>query len=139
MVLPKIETAIWKALSEAAHNIVTSPAMSIYEPGEIIPKGSAPCILLSDVRNDKVRWGVGTDSILSGTLMITAHWPLAEAITHTQLMEIGGTIAANFPADRCLQWGGVRVRITRDSDVLASYVDGLFRVLPVRVFWSNML
>ena len=138
MVLPKIETAIWKALSDAAHDVVVSPSMTVYEPGEVIT-ASPPYILLSDVRNDKTRWGVGGENTLSGTLMLTVHWPLAKAITHTQLMEIGGTIADNFRSDRCLQWGGVRVRVWRDSDVLAPYVDGVFRVMPVRVFWTTTL
>ena len=138
MVLPKIETAVWMALSEAAHAIVTSPVIPIYEPGTVVSV-TPPYILLSDVRNDKTRWGIAGENELTGTLMATVHWPLSKAITHTQLMEIGGTIAGNFPSDRCLQWGGVRVRIWRDSDVLAPYIDGAFRVMPVRIFWTTRL
>lgn len=138
MVLPKQETAIWFALKAAAEDVITSPVMPVYEPGAAIT-AEPPYILMSDVRNDKVRWSIAGDSILSGTFMLTVHWPLSRAVTHTQLMELGATIAANFPADKCMQWGGVRIRVWRDSDVLSSYVDGPFRVVPVRIFWTTTL
>lgn len=136
MVIPKLETAIWQALTDAAHAVVTSPVMTVYEPGAIIT-GQPPYILLSDIRNDKVREGINASvgHQQSGTLLLTVHWPLSQPITHLQLVEIGATIAGNFTADKCLRHGQANLRVTRDSDVLASFVSGNFRVLPVRVFW----
>ena len=142
MVLPKTETAIWLALKSAVSQIITNPVLPTFDPGAIVepPASSAPFLLLSDVRNDKGRPFIGKgDAVQSGTLMLNVQWPLARPVDHTQLMELGATIAANFPADKCIQYGGVRIRVTRDSDALASYIDGIYRVVPVRVFWTTML
>lgn len=142
MVLPKTETSIWLALRSAVDQIITNPTLPTFDPGAIVtpPSNNAPFLLLSDVRNDKGRAFIGKgDHVQSGTLLLTVQWPLVRPVDHTQLMELGATIAANFPADKCIQYGGVRIRVTRDSDALASYVEGAYRMVPVRVFWTTML
>ena len=132
--MPTPETSIYIALKNRAFTLPTYP---VIEPGAIIPLANAPHILLSDVRNDKERWSIAGDSIQSGTFMLTLMWPLVTPVTHVQLMEAAGLMAAHFPADLCLSFGGISIRVTRDSDALSSYVDGAYRVVPVRVFWST--
>jgi hypothetical protein len=139
MVLPQVSTRIWMALSDAAHDVITSPVMPIVEPGELVALANSPHILLSDVTNDKERWSIGGDHTLSGTMILTVMWPIASKISHTALKEIGAVIANHFPADRCMQYGGVRIRVTQDGDPLPAYVEGAYRVLPVRIFWSTVL
>lgn len=147
--MPSIETTDWLALKGRVDTLVTDPVMPRFEPGAIVtpPKdavGPLPYILLSDVTNDPARVGLssrgisGVDHIRSGTLMLTVQWPIARAVTHTQLKEIAGQIAAHFPADTCMTFGPSRLRVTADASALPAYVDGAYRVVVVRVLWSSM-
>src|SRR5690606_38807935 len=98
--MPSIETTDWLALKSRVDTLGTDPAMLRFEPGDIVtpPKDGdnkrLPFILLSDVPNDPARVGIsrrgsaGVDHIRSGTLMLTVQWPIARAVTHTQLKEI---------------------------------------------------
>ncbi|ALC12476.1 phage tail terminator-like protein [Sphingopyxis sp. 113P3] len=147
--MPSIQTTDWLALKSRIDTLVTNPAMTKFEPGDILTpptdaNGPAPYILLSDVTNEPVRVGlsarpvVGVDHIRSGTLMLAVQWPIARAVTHAQLREIAGQIAAHFPADTCMNFGQSRLRTTRDADAMQDYVDGAYRVAVVRVFWSSI-
>ena len=147
--MPSIETTDYLALKSRIDTLVTNPAMTVFEPGAIVTPpsdatGPAPYILLSDVTNEPVRVGLsarknaGVDHIRSGTLMITVMWPIARAVTHVQLKELAGQIAAHFPADTCMTFGPSRLRAIQDADALPSYVDGAYRVAVVRVFWNSM-
>lgn len=140
MVLPKKETNIWLALKQAIADIITTPALPVTDPADMTtPPNGTPFLMVSDVRNDLVRWNIAGDSTHSGTLLLTVQWPLSLPVKHAALMELAAVIAGHFPADRCIQHGGVVIRVTRDSDALASYVEGAYRVVPVRVFWSTVL
>jgi len=143
--MPAIETTDWLALKRHIDTLVTDPVMLRFDPGAIVtpPKdalGPAPFILLSDVVNDPVRMGINRSvpHIRSGTLMLAVQWPIARAVTHTQLKEIAGQIAAHFPADTCMSYGPSRLRVTTDASALPAYVDGAYRVAVVRVPWSSM-
>lgn len=148
--MPSIETTDWLALKGRISTLATAPAMQVFDPGAIVtpPKDASnnplPFILLSDVANDPQRVGLsargihGVDHIRTGTLMLSVQWPIARAVTHAQLKEIGGQIAAHFPADTCMTYGQSRLRVTQDSAAMAAYVDGAYRVVVVRVFWSSM-
>jgi hypothetical protein len=70
--------------------------------------------------------------------MLTVQWPIARAITHIQMKELGGQIAEHFPADTCMTFGPSRLRVTADAAALPAYVEGAYRVVTVRVFWSSM-
>ncbi len=142
--MPAIETTDWLALKKRIDTLVTNPVMQRFEPDAIFtpPKdttGPAPYILISDVVNDPVRGGIsGVPGIRSGTLMLTVMWPIARAVSHPQLKEIAGQIAAHFPEDLCMSSGPSRLRVTQDSGSLQPYVDGSYRVAVVRVFWSSV-
>jgi len=161
--MPSIETTDWLALKTRVDTLVTSPAMLRFDPGQVItppvqteqnwdgeepwsneegwdtPGLPMPFLLLSDVTNDPQRMGIsGVDHVRSGTLMITVQWPIARPISHVQLKEIGGQIAAHFPADTCMSFGPSRLRMTQDAAAMSAYVDGAYRVLPVRALWSSM-
>ena len=142
--MPATQTTDWLALQGHISKLVTSPLMQVFEPGEIFTAptdatGPAPYILVSDVTNDPVRGGIsGVPSIRSGTLMLTVMWPIARSVTHPQLREIAGQIAAHFPEDQCMSFGPSRLRVTQDSAAMQPYVDGAYRVSVVRVFWSSV-
>ncbi len=137
------EAALWLSLKHHIDNLTTDPAMTAYEPGAIIEpqsdaSGPLPYILIGDVRNETVRVTIGSQThIRSGTALLTVQWPIARAITHLQLMQIGGTIADHFKADTRMRFGGITLRVTRDADVLQPFNDGPIRSLPVRVPWST--
>lgn len=146
--MPTIQTTDWLALKSRIDTLATDPAMPIFEPDAIVTPsadaiGPAPFILLSDVPNDPVRVGIssrsgrGVEHTRSGTLMLTLQWPIARAVTHTQMREIAGEIAAHFPADACMSFGPSRLRVTQDASVLPSYVDGAYRITVVRALWSS--
>lgn len=147
--MPSIETTDWLALKSRIDTLATDPVLTRFDPGAIVtpPKdaiGPLPFILLSDAANDPQRVGLssrgihGVDHIRTGTLMLTLQWPIARAVSHVQLKEIGGQIAAHFPADTCMTFGPSRLRVTQDSAAMQAYVDGAYRVVVVRVFWSSM-
>ena len=146
---PAIATTDWLALKGRIDTLVTDPAMTVFEPGAIVtpPKDGSnnplPFILLSDVTNEPVRYAIaprtyGDGHARFGTLMLTVQWPISRAVTHTQLKEIAGQIAAHFPADTCMTYGQSRLRTTQDASAMQPYVDGAYRVAVVRVPWSSM-
>lgn len=147
--MPSIQTSDWLALKSRIDMLVTDPAMQRFEPGAIVTpptdaNGPAPYILLSDVTNEPVRVGLsarpntGVDHVRSGTLMLAIQWPIARAVSHTQLKEIAGQVAAHFPADQCMSFGASRLRTTQNAEAMQSYVEGAYRVAVVRVFWSSI-
>jgi hypothetical protein len=142
--MPSIETTDWLALKADVDTLVTNPVLIAFEPGAIVtpPKdatGPAPFILLSDVTNDPSRMGIDPRlHIRSGTLMLALQWPIARAVTHTQIKELAGQIAAHFPADTCMTFGPSRLRVTQDAAAMPSYIEGAYRVAVVRVLWSSM-
>lgn len=147
--MPSYQSTDWLAIKARVDTLVTDPAMTVFEPGAIVTppsdaNGLAPYILLSDVTNDPVRVGlsarpvVGVDHIRSGVLLVSIQWPIAKAIAHTQLKEIGGQIAAHFPADLCMRYGQSRLKVTQDASVLPAFVEGAYRVYVVRVPWSSI-
>lgn len=138
--MPAIETTDWMALKAHIDKLVLQPAIPIIEPGAIIQLPAEPHILISDVTNDPDRAGNIDPKlhIRSGTLMLTLHWPISLAVSHTQMKEIAGQIAAHFPADTCMTYGPSRLRVIQDASALQPYVEGAYRVAVVRVLWSSM-
>lgn len=147
--MPSIQATDWLALKGRIDTLVTDPVLQRFEPGAIVTppsdaNGPAPYILLSDVPNEPVRVGlsarpnVGVDHIRSGTLMLAIQWPIARAVSHVQLKEIAGQIAAHFSADTCMSFGASRLRTTQNAEAMQAYVDGAYRVAVVRVFWSSL-
>ena len=147
--MPSIETTDWLALKGRIDTLATDPEMEVFEPDAIVTAqtdaaGPAPHILVSDVTNDPVRVGIsaraaaGVEHVRSGTLMLTVQWPLSRAISHAQLKEIAGQVAAHFPADTCMAFGPSRLRVTQDAAAIQPYVEGAYRVAVVRVFWSSV-
>lgn len=137
--MPSTETKIWLALKSRIDTLVTNPAMPRVEPGQAFQPSNAPFLMISDARNPVQRVGIDTSlQVRSGTLILSVRWPLATPVSHTQLVEIGGQIAAHFPADLSMQYGGVCMRVTEDATMLQPDHDGAWRVVSVRVLWSTM-
>lgn len=138
--MPTIQTQQWIYLKQRIDTLVTSPTMPRFDPLALVTapsdaSGPLPFILISDTRNPVDRFGIDTHAQeRSGTLMFGINWPIARPISHVQLMEIGGQIAAHFPADQCMG----NLRVVRDSDVLQPRVEGPYRICDVLVFWSSI-
>jgi hypothetical protein len=144
--VPSIETTDWLALKSRVDTLTVVPAMTVYDPGEIVTPpqdaiGPAPFILLSDVTNDPDRGGRIDPRlhVRTGTLMLAVQWPIARIVSHTQLKEIAGQVAAHFPADTCMSFGASRLRVTQDATSMQAYVDGAYRIAVVRVFWTSLV
>lgn len=143
--MPAVETSDWLALKARVDTLVTDPVMPVFEPGALVTppidaeRRPLPFILLSDVTNDPERRGIDPRlHVRSGALMLTVQWPISRAVSHTQLKEIAGQIAEHFAADTCMRSGSSRLRVVSDASALPPYVDGAYRVVPVRVPWSSM-
>lgn len=142
--MPSIQATDWLALKGRIDTLVTDPVLQRFEPGATTTPpsdavGPLPFIMLSDVTNEPVRVGIDPRlHIRSGTLMLALQWPIARTVTHVQLKEIAGQIAAHFPADTCMQFGPSRLKVTQDAEAMQAYVDGAYRVAVVRVMWSSM-
>lgn len=138
-----VDTEIWLALDARIATLVTNPAMAVFEPGAAIdpPEDQAaplPFITVSDVRNDPVRLGI--DPRLqnrSGTLMLAVQWPISRPVTHTQLVQLGGDVAAHWPTDLRMKKGATCLRVTQDAAPMQPYREGSYHVVTVRVFWST--
>lgn len=74
-----------------------------------------------------------------GLLLLTLCWPLANVGTGSgkthkdAIREIAGKIAEHFPADFCMPFQGVSVRVTGAPSVLGSYRDDHYMRTQVRV------
>lgn len=135
------EVKIWKALEKRISTLVTNPVMTRVNPGQVFtPPNNAPFLLISDARNDVQRIGIDKRlHVHSGTLLLSARWPIQTGISHESMMQIGGSIAAHFTADTSMSFGGYCIRVTEDSTVLQPEVDGAYRFVTVRVLWSSIV
>ncbi|WP_303763818.1 phage tail terminator-like protein [Sphingobium yanoikuyae] len=148
--MPTIQTTDWLAIKGRVDTLtialnLNEPGIQILEPGAIVKPaedgfGPQPYVMLSDVVNDPDRGGRIDPAlhVRTGTLMLALHWPISRGISHVQLKEIAGQIAAHFTADTCMSYGPSHLRVTQDASLLPPFVDGAYRVAVVRVFWSSM-
>lgn len=139
MATPNRHTKHWIALKSRIDTLVTSPALTKAEPGQVIDPGNAPFLMISDARNPVIRNGVDPSlHTYSGTLILSVRWPVKTPIAHAQLVEIGGDIADHFPADTMMFFGGECLRVIRDAEMMQPDVDGAWRNVDVRVLWSTV-
>lgn len=138
--MPTTQTQIWLALKSRIATLVTAPVMSIYGPDAVID-ATGPYVLVSDVRNTPLRFGISNSKGLhgfSGTLILAIHYPItAPGITHERLLQMGGVIAEHFKADTRMSSGDVCLRVTDEPDVVQPYRQDANRVVLVRVPWSS--
>lgn len=77
-----------------------------------------------------------------GLLLLTLCWPLANVGTGSgkthkdAIREIAGKIAEHFPADLCMPFQGVSVRVTGAPSVLGSYRDDHYMRTQVRITYQ---
>lgn len=138
-----VDSEIWLALKSRIDALTTSPTLPVFDPGEAIDPpsdavGPLPFVLASDVRNDPARIGIDPRMhTRSGTLILSIQWPISRAVTHLQLMQLGGSIASHFPADLRMKTGATCLRVTQDSASMQPNRDGAYHVVIVRIFWST--
>lgn len=139
--MPTTQATDYLALKARVDTLVTLPVLPVFEPGALVTApGLSPFLMLGDVVNEPDRVGINTDlpHTRSGTFLLSIQWPIAAAVTHTQIRELQGVVAAHFSADTCCRYGASSLRVTRDADCIQPYVDGAYRVAVVRVFWSSI-
>lgn len=136
-----VETAIWQALNARVQSMSLTPSVPV-----VFPKQDAPDsrhIIVSWMPNRNQRRAVGSNSahIRPGILQLSLMSPIPGQAVEVET-EIAGQIAAHFPADLRMSFGGVTVRVTqapdvatafRASDVGGSNRDGKFWHTPVSV------
>lgn len=147
--MPGLDTNIWMALKTALSAVALNPAMVVIDPSATFTPpvdavGPAPFVLVSDLRNDRVRWDIaGKVHVSSGTMILTICWPIARPwslttrdVPHAAFLEMASPLVAAFPADRRMRYSGVCVRVLRTPDLLPPELDGAYRQIRVRIPWE---
>ena len=147
--MPGLDTNIWMALKTALSAVALNPAMTIIDPGAtfeppVDSAGPAPFAMVSDLRNDRVRWDIaGKVHVSSGVLVITICWPIARPwsqnvrdVPYAALLEMAAPFVTSFPADRRLRYGTACLRVLRQPDILPPELDGAYRQTRVRIQWE---
>lgn len=126
--MPSAETSIWLALKARVELMALSPAHPIAWPGEAFTPPTSgglpgPYLVVTHMPNRGQRILIGgagrerKQGILQIAVMSRLDQPLAVSIEHA------GQVAAHFPADIWLHFGGVSVRITKRPDVMRGFRD----------------
>src|SRR5690606_3189581 len=115
-----------------------SPAVPI-----VYPKQDAPSrrhIRVSFLPHRVQRPGIGSDSthIRPGILQLSLMSPVADQQASEVDLELAGQVAAHFPADHTMEFGGVQVRVTRAPDVAAAFRDEAFWHTPISVSFEAL-
>jgi hypothetical protein len=63
--------------------------------------------------------------------------PVADQEAAEVDMEIAGQVAAHFPADHTMAFGGLQVRVTRAPDIAQAFRDEAHWHTPVSVLWES--
>lgn len=138
---PTLEAAIWLALEARLKTLATDPPMSRIDPNAAIPPeveagGLKPFLTVSDIRGDPIRETIGPECHRrEGVLQVTLCWPIARPVAHAALVNLAGRIAAHFPADLRMSYGGACLRVIAAPAVVAPYREGAYTQAPVRVAW----
>lgn len=130
--MPGVETKIWMALKSRIATI--TGGLAIAYPADVYTPTDAAYIAVGRVNIAPERVFVASGAHeRRGTLTLSHVAPIG----HDQAVyeEAGAKIAAHFPADLCMNFQGVAVRIVSASHVVDGYRDGSWWRTPVNVFW----
>ena len=130
--MPGVETKIWMALKS---RIATIPGgLTVAYPADVYTPGAAAYIAVgrANIAPERVFVASGAHE-RRGTLTLSHVAPIGQ--DQAVYEEAGAKIAAHFPADLCMNFQGVAVRIGSASHVVDGYRDGAWWRTPVNVFW----
>lgn len=144
MTTATIETNIWQALKARAATLPSPVDYTICWPdqqdftkpadGDGVP---APYIEVSHLPNVVTRLAIDSDgqNDRPGILVMALMYPVARKATHDVMRQQAGLIAAHFPADLLMTYGGVTVRVERAPDVPSPVRDDTYLRWPVGIRW----
>lgn len=130
--MAEVETKIWMALKSRIQSI--PGGLAIAYPADVYTPGAAAYIAVGRVNIAPERVFVASGAHeRRGTLTLSRVAPIGQ--DQAVYEEAGAKIAAHFPADLCINFQGVAVRVIKDSYVVDGYRDGAWWRTPVNVFW----
>ena len=126
------ETKIWMALKSRIQSI--PGGLAIAYPADVYTPTDAAYIAVGRVSIAPERVFVASGAHeRRGTLTLSHVAPIGQ--DQAVYEEVGAKIAAHFPADLCMNFQGVAVRIVSASHVVDGYRDGAWWRTPVNVQW----
>lgn len=130
--MPGVETKIWMALKSRIQSI--PGGLAIAYPADVFTPGAAAYIAVGrvNIAPERVFVAAGAHE-RRGTLTLSHVAPIGQ--DQAVYEEAGAKIAAHFPADLCMNFQGVAVRIVSAPHVVDGYRDGAWWRTPVNVFW----
>ena len=130
--MPGVETKIWMALKSRIQSI--PGGLAIAYPADVFTPGAAAYIAVGrvNIAPERVFVAAGAHE-RRGTLTLSNVAPIGQ--DQAVYEEAGAKIAAHFPADLCMNFQGVAVRIVSAPHVVDGYRDGAWWRTPVNVFW----
>ena len=130
--MPGTETKIWLALKS---RIATIPGgLAIAYPADVYTPTNAAYIAVGRVNIAPERVFVASGAHeRRGTITLSHVAPIGQ--DQAVYEEAGAKIAAHFPADLCINFQGVAVKIVSAPHVIDGYRDGAWWRTPVNVFW----
>ena len=130
--MPGVETKIWLALKSRIQSI--PGGLAIAYPADVFTPGAAAYIAVGRVNIAPERVFVASGAHeRRGTLTLSHVAPIGQ--DQAVYEEAGAKIAAHFPADLCINFQGVAVKIVSAPHVIDGYRDGAWWRTPVNVFW----
>ena len=130
--MAEVETKIWMALKSRIATI--SGGLAIAYPADVYTPTNAAYIAVGRVNIAPKRVFIASGAHeRRGTLTLSHVAPIGQ--DQAVYEEAGAKIAAHFPADLCMNFQGVAVRIVSASHVVDGYRDGAWWRTPVNVFW----
>ena len=130
--MAEVETKIWMALKS---RIATIPGgLAIAYPADVYTPTDAAYIAVGRVNIAPERVFVASGAHeRRGTLTLSHVAPIGQ--DQAVYEEAGAKIAAHFPADLCMNFQGIAVKVVSASHVVDGYRDGAWWRTPVNVFW----
>ncbi|WP_422366411.1 phage tail terminator-like protein [Pelagibius sp.] len=137
--MASVEVNIWMALRGRLETLSVIPAAPVVYPKEDAPAGRY--LRVQHLPNRLSRFAVGSDGSNErpGILQVSVMSPIETQETAEVDMEVAGQVAAHFPADLMLEFGGLQVRITRAPDVAGAYRDEAHWRTPVSIPYEALI
>lgn len=146
--MPTVETKITQAIQARVASIPLSfPVMWTDDAVTALPNEAGepvPYIEAHHEPNRTVRVLIDSDGAHQrpGILLLTLCWPIAKVGTgsgkthRNAIRENAGKIAEHFAPGTPMIFEGVKVRVTKASDVLGAYRDDSYLRTQIRVLWE---
>lgn len=131
-----IETKIWFALRSRVSTLPFSPALPLAYPASAYSPGKDAFVAVDHVPFAPQRVLVGKgEHERTGVLTLTHVAPLGQELQY--YTGAAGKIAAHFPEDLQMKYGGVCVRVVAKPHVMDGYRDGAWFRTPVNIRWRT--